>query len=292
MGLWIESHCDLEAHHKLGRLRRALGVSRPTAIGHLHMLWHWAAANSEDGDLSKLTPDDIAFIVDWEGEPDVLVSGLIAAGFVDADLRLHDWREYFGKMVEARAKARERVARGRANAAARYANVRVTDANSTVTPPNEPATDANVRVSSGVDLDLNRDLDLDLDLDRNQNQSKAKSKAVEGPSAPSRTRMTPPTQDEVEEYWFTKSLEGDALDFWLHWQGHGWRFGNGAPMKDWHATAQRWSREEVKRRAEANARQAAPAAKRPAGTEPMDNSSEAVLARLRANMEKGGLLNP
>lgn len=120
---WIESHQELRGHPKLARLARLLGVSKPVAIGHLHLLWWWALDHAEDGDLSAYEAADLADACEWEGEPEALVKALIScgpgdtAGFVDeveGRWVLHNWWQYAGKLVARRQADRERKRSDRA----------------------------------------------------------------------------------------------------------------------------------------------------------------------------------
>lgn len=117
---WIESHQELGRHPKTKRLARRLGVSVPQAIGHLHCLWWWALDFAEDGDLTRTEPEDIADAAMWDGDPAALVTALVEAGFCDTGedgmLRLHDWDDYAGRLVERRKKERERARARRASA--------------------------------------------------------------------------------------------------------------------------------------------------------------------------------
>ena len=121
---WIESHQTLRKHPKTRALMRELGLSRVEAIGHLHCLWWWVLDYAEDGDLSRFAADEIAEGAEWEGDPDVFVAAMIAAGFIDqADRAVHHWHEFAGKLVDRRAsnaarmrekREREKLDRGRA----------------------------------------------------------------------------------------------------------------------------------------------------------------------------------
>jgi len=107
---WIESHQSLAQHPKTRRLARALEVSLPTAIGHLHLLWWWTLDYAEDGELVRYTPEDIADACQWEGDAITLWEGLISSGFVDANEGkgcVHDWDDYAGKLVERRRRNRD-----------------------------------------------------------------------------------------------------------------------------------------------------------------------------------------
>ena len=108
---WIESHQEVGRHPKTKKLARLLGVSLPAAVGHLHYLWWWALDFAQDGLLDKYDNDDIADAMQWDGDADTLVSALISAGYIDETddgLAIHDWRDYAGKLIERRAKDRER----------------------------------------------------------------------------------------------------------------------------------------------------------------------------------------
>lgn len=108
---WIESHQEIARHPKTKKLARLLGVSLPTAIGHLHLLWWWAMDFAKDGDLSRYDPEEIADGAMWEGDAQKFLDSLIQAGFVDRDetgIYLHDWDEYAGKLLERKAKDNSR----------------------------------------------------------------------------------------------------------------------------------------------------------------------------------------
>ena len=105
---FIESHQEIGSHPKTKRMARMLGISIPTAVGHLHLLWHWALSFAQDGDLSSFEPWEIAEAAQWESDPDQLLAALLAARFVDQSLALHDWGEYAGRPIERRRADAER----------------------------------------------------------------------------------------------------------------------------------------------------------------------------------------
>lgn len=143
---WIESHQELARHPKTKRLSRLLGVTLPTAIGHLHLFWWWAMDYSQDGDLSKYDAADIEDACEWDGEPGKLYSALRDSKFVDQDDVIHDWYDYAGRLVEKREQNKERKRRSRAKKAevqSGHADVPrddiVTDSNVTGLPnPTQP----------------------------------------------------------------------------------------------------------------------------------------------------------
>ena len=114
---WIEVHQTLPSHRKIKALKRELKIKTPQAVGHMVMLWLWAVDNAPDGDLSRIDPDDIAEAAEWPKDGKAFVDAMIRAGFLDDDMRLHDWGEFSGMLMEKReakrASDRERQQRRR-----------------------------------------------------------------------------------------------------------------------------------------------------------------------------------
>lgn len=103
-------------HRKTLRLKGLLGIGVAQAVGHLTMLWVWAASSTKDGSLAGMTPTEIAEVSGWAGEPADFLAAMIDAGYIDeapGGFRLHDWAENTGQ-IEAEARreaARERQRR-------------------------------------------------------------------------------------------------------------------------------------------------------------------------------------
>lgn len=113
---WIESHQEVGTHPKTRKLARLLDVPIPQAVGHMHMIWHWALSFAQDGSLSKFDADDIAVGAMWDGDADTFLKALIDARYVDEteDGRvLHNWHKYAGRLIEKRRKDAERKAAAR-----------------------------------------------------------------------------------------------------------------------------------------------------------------------------------
>lgn len=97
---WIQVYSNLSTHPKTGRLVDALGLRcahadpEVVAVGLLVCLWSWAAQNAHEGDLSACSSRTIANAARWKKSPDTLVDALKQCGFLDEDMRLHDWEEY------------------------------------------------------------------------------------------------------------------------------------------------------------------------------------------------------
>lgn len=120
---WIQVYSNLPMHPKTDRLVDELGLSSSAvspnilAVGILVSLWTWAIQNAYDGDLSKCSPRLIADACRWRKKPEALIKGLLAAGWLDEDMKLHDWEEYAVLLMDTqdsqKEKTRERVRRYR-----------------------------------------------------------------------------------------------------------------------------------------------------------------------------------
>lgn len=119
---WIESHQSLRDHPKTRKLARILGISVPTAIGHLHCLWWWAMDYSDDGDVSQYDEMDIAIGGGWDDDPVTFFRALTSVGFLDQDydqITVHDWDDYGGKLTRRRKENAERMREARAKSESR-----------------------------------------------------------------------------------------------------------------------------------------------------------------------------
>jgi hypothetical protein len=114
---WIESHQSLGHHPKTLRLAHELRCSVPCAIGYLHLLWWWALDYAQDGVVSGDKQAVIARACMWSKKPEQFWAGLLSAGFIEhteQGLRIHDWMDYAGRLVQQRAANAERMRTARA----------------------------------------------------------------------------------------------------------------------------------------------------------------------------------
>ena len=95
---------DALDHPKLYDLAARLGVPRPTAIGHLELLWAFTARYASEGDVGRHPVGAIARACDWMGEPQAFVDALVAAGWLDAGevLTIHDWHDHRPRWVASK----------------------------------------------------------------------------------------------------------------------------------------------------------------------------------------------
>lgn len=89
---------------KFKRLRMQLGVSEPTLIGHLELLWQSAIRNAPQGDIGRLSNEEIAVECQWDGDPDSFIASLIECRWIDVcdenRLVIHDWEDHAPKYVK------------------------------------------------------------------------------------------------------------------------------------------------------------------------------------------------
>lgn len=117
MSAWIELHQSLPSHRKTLRLQSLLKLRAPQAVGHLCLLWLWALDNAPQGDLSALSPRELATVCGYSpAKAQLWLDALVEAGFLDREgesLRIHDWDDYAGRITEARERNREKLRRYR-----------------------------------------------------------------------------------------------------------------------------------------------------------------------------------
>ena len=65
------------------------------------------------GALKQFTADEIAEAAGWDGDADGFVKALIACGWLDADMRVHNWAKHAGKFLKQRDLNKERQQRFR-----------------------------------------------------------------------------------------------------------------------------------------------------------------------------------
>lgn len=93
-------------HPKLMRLKRRLNLQTWGAVGVLESLWHFASMHAKDGAIGRsYSNEDIANSLDWMGDPDELIRGLVSSGWLDEcvvnRLVVHDWADHCPDFVRA-----------------------------------------------------------------------------------------------------------------------------------------------------------------------------------------------
>lgn len=85
-------------HHKTVDLARRLGIERWGAVGILESLWHATAERTPQGDIGKLSDDEISYYVGWSGDASTLVRALVDSRWLNEcnthRLLVHDWHDH------------------------------------------------------------------------------------------------------------------------------------------------------------------------------------------------------
>lgn len=139
---WIESHQSLGSHWKTSQLAAELEISEVQAVGHLHYFWWWCLDHASNGSLTRIPLRAIALNAKWEGDESRFLTALLKAGFVEKrgkGLRIHDWYDYAGKLIERRAKHKETMRQSRDNHGAKTDTS--TNRNQPTVPTNQPTGD-------------------------------------------------------------------------------------------------------------------------------------------------------
>ncbi|MCF8131346.1 MAG: hypothetical protein K9N10_22785 [Deltaproteobacteria bacterium] len=89
---------DVEQHIKFKLLKRKLSLNLWQAKGLLESIWGVCATHTMQGNIGKLSNEEICVCIEWEGDPDKLFAILIECGWIDecAEYRLiiHDWAHH------------------------------------------------------------------------------------------------------------------------------------------------------------------------------------------------------
>lgn len=96
---------DALDHPKTLDFAARLNVTRPTAIGHLELFWHFVSKHAPQGNVGKFPDGSIARACEWLGEPEEFLKSLLKSGFLDASEEhrylVHDWSEHCPNWVRA-----------------------------------------------------------------------------------------------------------------------------------------------------------------------------------------------
>lgn len=131
----IRISITLPRHRKYLRLKRLIGRS---PMEYLVTFWISVAEQVPNGPLERWSNEDIEDAAGWDGEPGVLVEGLIEAGFLDRTENgfvPHDWVEHQPWVVGAKERSSAARLAGKASAEARKGKY------GTAQPPNATRTD-------------------------------------------------------------------------------------------------------------------------------------------------------
>lgn len=102
-GIYIKLNVNFYNNRKTIKLRSLIGTD---AYWIPPRLWCYAAQNQPDGDFSGYTSDELSMLLGCDKYASSIAQVLQQAGFLDADLKIHDWEDHNGyhKNYSERAK--------------------------------------------------------------------------------------------------------------------------------------------------------------------------------------------
>ena len=211
-------------HTKLKKLARKLNIPSYAALGILESLWHLTMREAPQGDIGKLSDEDIAVGIDWDGEDSALINALVECRWIDVSeehrLVIHDWHEHADNSTKKNLSrnGQEFVTHG----------VESTDMPEDVqTCPDKKSLPKPIPTLHITKPTHNQDPpETPPSADRDERK----------------TIFRKPTVIEVQEYMTTRGFPNPLLiaeNFVNHYQTKGWKVG-GDPMKDWKACVRTW----------------------------------------------------
>lgn len=247
---WIQVYSNLPTHPKTSKLAEELKLSSAftspniVAAGILVGIWTWAIQNAYDGDLSACSPSIIADACRWKKKPELLISALKKSGYLDADMKLHDWDEYAVLLIDAednrREKTRERVKRyrdkkrnGDVTECNGYSNVTDTQCNAPTIPDitipditnlfcgGGGDAHADARASEAVENPVDNyceDYDVAYDRYFAADEVKADVAKLTQQIFSGLTNRQPTKADEAQVFhWTTRCERDETTDTWSRW---------------------------------------------------------------------------
>lgn len=106
---WLRLDVGFLKHPKVGAFSRGIGVKKDAAAVAILRLLCWAATTCEDGDLSRVHPDDVAEATELRADPKRVVEALVVSGWLDRDgerLTIHGWEERQSPLLAGRERVR------------------------------------------------------------------------------------------------------------------------------------------------------------------------------------------
>ncbi len=209
-----------QLHPKFKSLAKVLDLRQYEAVGILESIWMMACQFAgEDGNLSRFTRKQIAEWMDWDGDPERLINGLIDCGWLDSvngSLTIHDWNDHRPHYLKDRSRKKQlSTSSGKATGDSRKF-------------PETPGSSWKAPRTSEPSL-----------VQSSPTQSSQESKGTG-------KRFSPPSLDEVQEYTQANNYNVDPEKFVSYFESVGWVVGNGKAMKDWRAAIRNWDKSEQK----------------------------------------------
>lgn len=221
-------------HRKTRRLSAILKQPLWAALGLLESLWHFTAESCPRGDIGRLSNQDIADGLWYDGDADELIEALKASGWLTmhgATLIVAGWSEHADDAVRRRL---HRNGETFSDGASPYRD-RVNHV------PTSPDTDASCRVMTEQSSDVSPQSHVmkrlpepepEPEPENSKSPNKKKSTSEKGNAS----QNSRPTLASWLAYAQEISYpEHDAQRAFDHYEANGWRQKGGNPIRDWKA---------------------------------------------------------
>ena len=226
---------------KFRKLMRRLKESQRGIVGLLELLWCNTAKQCPQGDIGRFPDEDIAELVDWDGDPGELVEALVSCGWLDRSeehrLLVHDWHEHAPSWVTAVLKKKK----------AWYLTAEATTpdgepSNEATEVASEPSSEGSSEGSSEPSSDGSTRARAFPNLTKpnltkpNHTKATGSAEASQDQHAAQPQGGRPTGLEEVQEFAKTEGVNLDCEKFWNHYEGNGWLAGK-TKIVDWRAKA-------------------------------------------------------
>jgi uncharacterized phage protein (TIGR02220 family) len=163
VSLYVRIFTNFYSSRKTAHLQAVIGTD---AFWVPPRIWAYAAINQPDGDLSRYPAQVLANLIGYTGDATRMHQALLEAGFLDPDLRIHDWQEHNGYHVSY-------AERAKTAAASRWAKKREKKVTDLIVP------ETSIALSNATSMD-GGELELDVKVKPPESPSQElRRKAVE-----------------------------------------------------------------------------------------------------------------
>lgn len=224
---------------KFLKLQRRLRESKRGTVGLLELLWKATAQQAPRGDIGRFSNEDIAALVDWDGDADLLVTSLVETGWLDVSkehrLIVHDWKDHAPVFVRGNLERSKKTFCVPDPPCGPYIDPSENPEGRGSDPEGQPSEASSLSSSLSTSLSTDLSSSLSTVLPSQAKPSLVKP-SVYVPAKPANThrqkRFVKPTPEEVDAYCREKGYEPVGERFCNFYESKGWRVGK-SPMQNW-----------------------------------------------------------
>lgn len=127
---WFKVYADLKGHPKRYRFEAAAGTKH--GLHYIVAFWSYVCKYAPDGNLTRMTPAEIAGACEWQGDSQTFFAALVESGFIDESengFEVHDWVMEHKRFIDEnkrRGEARKTQGQPKGNPRATRENPRAT----------------------------------------------------------------------------------------------------------------------------------------------------------------------